>query len=310
MSENPSNGNTTNKVLIIICIILALGCAFFAYKTFNPKKSVEYISLMDQKQNLDTEYQSTLKLLDDNKAQLESMKGQNADLDKMLAERESALNNLKMQYEALNKKANKTNADKAKMQALINDLQAQNKMYLEQIEKLAAEKKVLIEENTKLSTDLSSEKETTKQLTTEKTYLQGKFELGKLLRTQNIIATGVKTKSAGKEIETDKINKLDKIKVCFETGDNKVLDAGNVTLYLRLINPQGNTIVQESMGSGIIKLADGTDAQYTKSVEFAFQNVSKKMCIYWAQNIYAEGKYTAEVYQSGYKIGSTTFVLK
>jgi predicted nucleic acid-binding Zn-ribbon protein len=310
MSEEQSKGNNTNKILIAICILLALGCAFFAYKTFNPKNSVEYITLLDQKQNLDTDYQTTLKTLDESKSQLAALQGQNEDMDKMLEERETALNNLKAQYETLNKKANKTSADKSKMQAIIDELQSQNKSYLEQIQKLAEEKKILIEENTKLSTDLTSEKETTKKLTTDKTYLQGKFELGKLLKTQNIIAVGVKAKSGGKEIETNKINKLDKIKVCFETGDNKVLDPGNVTLYLRLINPQGNTIVQESMGSGIIKLSDGTDAQFTKSVDFAFQGASKKMCIYWSQNIYTEGKYKAEVYQSGYKIGETSFDLK
>lgn len=309
MSENQSTGNNVNKILIALCILLALSTAFFAYKAFNPQKSVEYITLKDQQVKTETDYQNTMKNLALTSEQLESMKGKNAELDALIKEREEKIGALTSQLSALGSKAKKSDADRAKLQALINELQKQNAEYINQINTLIEEKKILTDKNIKLETDLTAERETTKKLTSDKEYLTGKFELGKLLHTNNIKATGVKTKGSGKEIEINKINRLDKIKVCFETGDNKVIDAGNVTLYIRLVGPNGTTITQESMGSGVIKIEDGTEVQYTKSVEFDYQNTSKKVCVYWSQNIYTEGKYTAEVYQSGYKIGSTTFVL-
>ena len=309
MSENQSSGNNVNKILIALCILLALGCAFFAYKAFNPQKSVEYVTLKDEKEKTDVEYQNTMKNLQATSDQLETMKGKNTELDALIKEREDKINGLTAQLSAISGKAKKSDADRAKMQAIIAELQKQNADYIAQINTLIEEKKILVEKNVKLETDLNSEKETTKQLSTEKEFLSGKFELGKLLQTNNIIATGIKSKGNGKELETNKINRLDKIKVCFETGDNKVIDAGNVTLYMRLIGPNGTTITQESSGSGVTKLQDGTDVQYTKSVDLDYQNNNKKICIYWSQNLYTEGKYKAEVYQNGYKIGTTSFVL-
>lgn len=309
MTENQSSGNNVNKILIGLVILLALGCAFFAYKAYTPKNSVEYITLKDEKEKTDVQYETTMKNLTETSAQLETMKGKNAELDALIAEREEKIGALTSQLTAINSKAKKSDSDRAKMQKIIDELQKQNADYIAQINTLIEEKKILTEKNIKLETDLSQEKETTKQLSSEKEFLSGKFELGKLLQTNNIIATGIKAKGNGKEIETNKINRLDKIKVCFETGANKVLDAGPVTLYMRLIGPNGTTITQEAMGSGTTKLQDGTEVQYTKSVDFDYQNNSKKICVYWSQNLYTEGKYKAEVYQSGYKIGETSFVL-
>lgn len=309
MSENNNSRNPINLVLLGLCILLGVTCAVLAYKVMNPQKSVEYITLKDEKEKTEVDYQNTLKSLDATTQELESMKGKNDELDAKIAERESKINELKTQLSAIAGKSKKTEADKAKMQSIITELQKQNADYLVQINTLVEEKKILVEKNTKLETDLSSEKETTKKLSNEKQFLSGKFELGKLLQTNNIFATGIKTKGSGKELETNKINRLDKIRVCFETGDNKVIDSGPVTLYMRLIGPNGTTITQESMGSGVTKLQDGTDVQYTKSVNFEYTNSSKKICIYWSQNLYTEGKYNAEIYQNGYKIGTTSFTL-
>jgi hypothetical protein len=309
MSENQSSNKTLTIVLGILCLILAGTTAYFANKAMNPQKSIEYVQLKDEKDKTETVYQTTLNNLNSTSEQLETMKGKNVELDALIKEREEKIGALTSQLTTINKKANKTDADRAKMQTIIDELQKQNADYIAQINTLIEEKKILVEKNIKLETDLTSEKETTKKLSTEKEYLSGKFELGKLLQTNNIIATGIKSKGSGKEIETNKINRLDKIKVCFETGANKVIDAGDVTLYMRLIGPNGTTITQESMGSGVTKLEDGTDVQYTKSVDFDYQNTSKKICVYWSQNLYTEGKYTAEVYQSGHLIGKTNFVL-
>jgi hypothetical protein len=315
MTENSgNNGNKTNKVLVVLCILLGLGCLFFALNTFvpgfQPIKSVEYKKLEDQKENLNTEYETVKSALAENKAQVESLKGKNADLDKLIEQRQEEIDKKQAEIETLMKKANRSASETSKLKELIKKLQDDNNNYLQQIQQLAEEKKVLIEQNTKLTTDLTEQKETNKKLEGDKKFLSSKYELGKLLKTNNISATGIKSKSNGKEIETDKINRLDKIRVCFETGDNNVRDAGDVTLYMRLVGPRGVTIAVESMGSGVAKLSDGTDVQYTKSVNFNYENKSKKVCIYWSQNVYEEGTYKAEVYQDGYKIGETSFSLR
>ena len=225
MTEEKQSGNKTNKVLVVLCILLGLGCIFFALNTFvpgfQPVKSVEYVKLEDQKDELNVEYQKVQASLENSKTQIEGLKGQNAELDKLIAERQAEVDNLNSQIQTLMKNKNKTDSDRARLQELIKKLQEENTAYIAQIQQLAEEKKVLQEENKKLTTDLTVEKESNKKLSESNNYLSGKFEMGKLLQTQNIFATGVKTKSNGKEIETNKVNRLDKIRVCFETGDNK-----------------------------------------------------------------------------------------
>jgi hypothetical protein len=46
------------------------------------------------------------------------------------------------------------------------------------------------------------------------------------------------------------LNSIDYLKISFATGENKVLEPGNLALYLRIINPKGETITAADQGSG------------------------------------------------------------
>jgi hypothetical protein len=138
-----------------------------------------------------------------------------------------------------------------------------------------------------------------------------KFVQGSLLETQNLEITGVKYKKNGKEVTTSKVNKLEQLRICFETGDNSVIEPGTVELLVRIINPSGVTIVVESMGSGIFdEKSSGEEMQYTKSIEFEYENTNKRICVYWSEQVYEEGVYQVEVYQSGMLIGQGSVELK
>jgi len=140
--------------------------------------------------------------------------------------------------------------------------------------------------------------------------LSKKVELGSLLQLKNLEVTAIKKKSNGKEVTVNRVKQVESLRIAFETGENKVLDAGNLSLYVRIINPKGETISVADQGSGTLKLADGQDVQYSKKADFDYAQSNKKISVYWSQNITSPRTYKVEVYQSGYAIGLGQVELK
>ena len=123
----------------------------------------------------------------------------------------------------------------------------------------------------------------------------------------------LRTKGSGKESATTNAKKAEKIKVSFDVDENKVADPGTKTFQLRLIGPGGTTLAVQSAGSGVFDLADGGgQVQYTISKDITYNQTKQGVVIYWSKTgeQFEKGKYTAEIYQDGYKVGTKDFQLK
>jgi hypothetical protein len=179
-----------------------------------------------------------------------------------------------------------------------------------QIEQLSAEKQQLTNQNQQLTTDLTTEKQTTSQLSETNKGLSKKVELASLLQLRNIEVAAVKKKKSGKETTVTKVKQLEDLRISFETGDNKVLDAGNVSLFVRILNPKGETVSVADQGSRSMTLAGGETVQYTKKADIEWNQTNKKVVVYWSQNIKEPGTYKAEIYQSGVLVGQGQVALK
>lgn len=310
MSENQSS----KRIWQILTVVFGLGLLFFILNTFipgfQPVKSVEYQSLETEKAELDMSYSTALQQIEEQEMKIDELRGINDELDAKIAERDEEISKIKAEIDRIRSKKNASDAEVAKMKSLINQLQSENDSFIAQIQQLAEEKKILEEKNIVLTQKIDTISSEKSQLEKEKAFLGKKVELGSLLKTNGLYATGIKDKNSGKEVETDRVNKLDKIRVCYETGTNLVREAGSATMYLRLISPQGTTISVESMGSGVLTNNEGEEIQYTRSISFDYKGDNKKICIDWSQNIFNPGNYKAEVYQDGYLVGKTEFTLK
>ncbi|MBK7958150.1 MAG: hypothetical protein IPK03_08505 [Bacteroidetes bacterium] len=213
---------------------------------------------------------------------LDEQKGINTRLDSLISVRESEMTEKKSEIERLLKKSNLTASELSKAKTLINELKAQNQQVLLDVDNLKKEIGILKEENSALTTNLQTEKETTKNLSEAKSkleesnkFLTTKYDIAALLQTNNMQATGIKTKSNGKEVELNKISKMEKLRICYETGLNKVIEKGQVDHYIRIVGPNGTTITGTE--SGKIKMADGKETQYSKKISFDYAAVSKTM---------------------------------
>ena len=117
-------------------------------------------------------------------------------------------------------------------------------------------------------------------------------------------------KDNGVEKEISKVKNVEKIMVCYQTGENKVREEGEVQMQLRILSPNGETMYLEQEGSGVFKSKENGQLRFTKQASFPFDGSNKKICIYWSHNITQSGTYTAEIYQEGYLVGVQKFELK
>lgn len=304
-----SNPNS-KRTLYIVLILLLLGINAVGFYYLISKNKQEVQELTEEITDLRDDYTTLQADFNKQLAELNDMKGQNAQLDSIIAVREAEIKGHLAEIEKMKKQGNYNASELKKAKDLVLVYEKEKLAFRATLDSLFAvnEELKIIMENLEL--DLLSEKSTTEQLSEEKKFLSGKVELGSLLQADELYAAGIKVKDNGAEKEVSKVKNTDKILVCYQTGANKVRDAGPVTMQLRLVSPDGETMFMESEGSGTLtNKENGEKVRFTKEAQFDYDNSNKKVCIYWSHNITGVGTYTAEIYQDGYMIGNTTFTL-
>ena len=300
-----SNQNETRSkktmMAIIIALLLIMGVSI--YFVFSEKQEITASSA--EKIQLDSTFRSLSDTLDVRKAEIEKYKNKGAQLDSAITANENVIETEKKQISELvhNEKMTlqqlaQANAAMAAYQASIADLQ-------KQIIQLGTENQQLTEANDVLICDIDSVKQAAAQMAEQNRKLAGKVTISSLLQLDNLKIEGVKKRNNGKEAVVKNIKAVESLRVSFETGVNKNLSPGALALYIKIINPKGETIYLPNYGSGSIQLAkDGSSMQYTREADIDWDQTNKKVIVYWTQNVTAAGTYKAEVYQSGYQIGT------
>lgn len=303
---NKSSKKTVYLVIIFLLLLINLVGAYYLFKGQQDLEvtQTELVGLQDDLSGLQANFNAQL-------AELDEMKGINADLDAVLAEREG---DIKLHLEEIQKWKNQSEFNKNELNKLkgkIIEFETERAAFIGQIDKLSEENQELLAIKMRLETDLMTEKNVTLSLTQDKAYLSEKFELGSLLQADELSAVGIKVKDSGVEKEISKVKNVEKIMVCYQTGENKVREEGEVVMQLRLVSPNGETLFLQQEGSGsFTSKENGQEIRFSKAASFNFDGGNKKVCIYWSHNITQAGTYTAEMYQEGYLLGMTSFELK
>lgn len=166
--------------------------------------------------------------------------------------------------------------------------------------------------NEELAADKSNLTTEKDRLQAEKDVLAGKVNVASSVKVNEISAVGYRVKTSGKESDTKKANNIDGIKVCFNTTSNIITEAGTERFYLRIINPRGEVMAIEDLGSGSMMLGNSHESiRYTQYVEMDYENAVAPGCINWQPGIaFESGKYEVEIYNKGFMSGKAAFVLK
>lgn len=313
MSDNTYSSNSRTHAIYVTIIAILVGALI--YTNFLLKSSGDKVEVITEERDeqsdllakLQQEYDLALE-------ELERYKGQTATLDSLLSVREAELMEQRKKIQSIIS----AGGSLARAEQMIADLRAERIVFQQKVDSLIAvtnqlqyEKIVLTGRGDSLETELYGQRELTDRMQTENLQMRQRIDRASVLSAQDVYGTGIRYKK-GREIETTKSKDVDKLKICFNLAENKIAEAGDVELLVRLIGPDGVTIQYSALGSGAFRDANtGNDIPYTYKIRPRFDNEQKNVCSLWDQDgQFPRGQYKVNVYQQGFLIGESSFSLR
>ncbi len=185
------------------------------------------------------------------------------------------------------------------------------KHYVKEIDSLNTLNQTILAEKEKVSADLHAEKGLTSKLAKDKDVLQNTVNLGSVLKAAQPVAQGIKLKSGGKkEVETERASRVEKIKVSFVLGENKIAKSGGRIIYVRIVSPDGKEICK-SPDSGNMFTFNGSKGYFAGKEEIQYRNEELSVAVYCeSPNEFVPGKYQITIGCDNAVIGETSLTLK
>ncbi len=299
-AKMPKNSNT---LMYIVLVIFALGIIGLSIKLLSVSKEVKVLKAEKEKQKIELQ-----KELDSLVAQHEKIKVEYGELSDSLAAKDSIIEaNAKEIKKLLN-----TKWEYFKVKKKLSRLQKIAQTYVHQMDSLYTVNHQLEEENLMIKEEIKIEKQKNRKLEQVKEQLSEKVEIASALHAYNTKATPVHIKGSGKERVTNKISRVDKIKICFTIGKNDIVEPGTKTLYVRIARPDKKILVKDRSDKYSFEF-NGEKLQYTIKKVFDYNQKSIDMCVYWSKRPAQElqpGLYYVDLFEGNNEIGHTTFTLK
>lgn len=300
--ENISKkGNKTNKLLVVLTILLLGFCGYLIWQNLQLQK------LVDTKEVAYTEVSTER---DKVKAELEEMLAKYETMETNNEKLSVELEVEKAKIEELLKKAKGKDWSIHQLKKETETLRTIMKGYIVQIDSLNQLNGKLKEENNVVKSELNNEKTKTKQLTEKNEDLTDMVTVASYLKAVGLKAFGVKVKGDNTGKETDKAKRVDKIRTDFTIQKNSITIAGNKWIYVRILTPDGRVLSEKTDDSNKFDF-NGVRGLYSAKKQIDYKNEEVHLTIDWKKiDDFPVGEYNVEVYADGVDIGKTKFSLK
>ena len=292
--ENKQN-NSTLKAAVVILALLLLGSIGYIFKmsSDNNKQVTELTTEKDQ-------------LANDLKARI-------AELDMAISEKTA----LQGDFEAQKEEMTRLLAELENSKGDIASLKRYEASYFKlkrEMDNLMAENKLLKEQNVSLTSSLDSTNvalEDTKRyadtLLTQNDNLTKTVEKGSTLAVLNLNVLAVKERSSGKQIETDKASRADKLKVSFLIAENQIAKSGDRMYYVQIIDSKNNILGDKET----VAMGGDLTLTYTFITKVKYENKTVQVNEEVAGKDFAAGTYFVNVFnQKGEMVSKTSFSLR
>jgi FlaG/FlaF family flagellin (archaellin) len=281
----------TPVILVVITIILAVALAFLVFSYFGQKKEMVEMEtvLTQEKDSLANELRLMIHGYDTLRTNNDSLNA------KLQAERSRILQLLSI---------NASNAQLIKRyKGELSTMREIMKSYIVQIDSLNTRNKILVAENQDIKDQISTVKKTNDELSKVKEELSNKVEIASVIQAKDVIAVALNKSRK----ETTRIDRIDKLRICFTLRENPIAKAGEKTVYLRIMRPDSIVIATSSDN-----LFDFNKSKliFTASRQAEYLNQDIDMCIFVDNSKdFIPGNYTAELFLDGTQIGGCSFLL-
>ncbi|MDH5828191.1 hypothetical protein [Sphingobacterium faecium] len=292
--------NTSKVYFFIIAIAALVVTNVYFYVKFKSSGEKVY-ALTVEKENLEVE-------IDRIEAELDKMKIENVQLSPPLVEKELDARNKIVELRAKLARKELSQSDIDYAQSTITSLKSEVAYFTLDVNRLIQENKILAEKNDLLQKEVSESSNKISDLKNSNLNLASKVNVAAALKVSNIAAYGLQEKRNKKlEIE-ERAKRVDKLSVNFTIADNTLAKEGKKDVFVRIIDPQGNLIVNQD---GNTFYAHGEKLQFTFKDGLQFTNHGEEYTLYWTgDNKFVKGAYTVLLYSDNAIMGRSTVVLK
>jgi hypothetical protein len=304
MEQESQPKKDTKKVYILLAVIVLLIATNIFLWMQKDKTETRFEQTSGEKEKLQVQL---------NQLELDLTQATaNADsLNESLVAKDEELKAKVAQLQNALRRGNLSAAELERARNEIDQLRYYIRKYQDEITTLKKENELLASENNGLKKTVETEQQKSSELINQNINLSNKVAVASLLKATSFTAMGVRFRSNGKEVETERVKTLEKIKVTFNVADNQVAVQGPREFYLRIVNPTGKAEVITDQNESKFT-ADGAELQYSVKSTINFENKSgQTYTMFWTKASSIEpGKYTITLYADGASIGTTTLMLK
>lgn len=131
---------------------------------------------------------------------------------------------------------------------------------------------------------------------------------GSILSLKSLTAQGMKEKSGGRYVEKERSGAVDKIKVCYTVGVNRIAPVGNRTFYVQILSPNGITL-----GDNDTATVGERTVNYSALKKFLYERNPVDVCEYISSitTKYEPGTYQVFVFDDQLReVGKTEVTLR
>ncbi|MEN5432598.1 hypothetical protein ABE545_03045 [Sphingobacterium faecium] len=292
--------NTSKVYFFIIAIAALVVTNVYFYVKFKSSGEKVY-ALTVEKENLEVE-------IDRIEAELDKMKIENIQLSPPLIEKEQNARKkiIDLRTKLAQKQLSQSDIDHA--QSTITSLKSEVAYFSLDVNRLIQENKILAEKNSLLQKEVSASSTKISNLESSNTNLASKVNVAAAIKVSNIAVYGLQEKRNDKVEVEERAKRVDKLSINFNIADNTLAKVGKKDIFVRIIDPQGNLIINQDDNTFY---AHSEKLQYTFKSTIDFTNHGEEYSLYWKDDKkFTKGAYTVLLYADNAIMGRSTVVLK
>lgn len=302
-SENKKRSNQPIWLYAILGL-LVIALVFLWVRNSSLKTDKEALEAEKEMQRLDfqAEVDSLMKVHNE-------LKESYGELSLELAEKDSII-----QADAVEiKKLLDSQWDYNRIKKKVAALQDISQRYVRQMDSLYTVNRELVAENERIREEFQAERRQNTTLTRQKEELTNKVNQAATMRISNYKAKAVRFKGSGKESDTDRASRAERIRIDFNVAANELIEPGTKLFYVRIADPK-RAIISKGTGDEYSFKSNGETLQFTEKVRVNYDGTETAVRAYYVKPDAYElmpGTYFVDVYEQGGKlIGQTTVDLK
>ncbi len=294
--KNRSNTGLLLLVLLLLISNVALLYLYMSSKNAGESKDVQIEQMAVEKENVTFLLEGTL-------ASYDTLRTENDQLNAEIAAQKEQVEQLLQQVKSGNYSLSKAKKEAETLRKIMQG-------YVVTIDSLNQVNQALTAENITIRQELGEVQGQKQALEAKAGDLEGIVAKGSVLHTTAITSGALFMRNNGKQQDTDRAKKAEMVKCCFTLGENRITRAGDKTLYMRVISPDGSVLPASDPNNRF--QFEGVEGDYSARREVNYQNQPTEVCVFWngSGSEMRTGVYNVEIYEAGALVGKSAFTLK